>query len=241
MEQAMTTVSQPLQALAERYLTARRRSGEALLEAVQALAEARALARYGEWYRFLEITRTSASTAERLLNIHRLVRENLQFAGFVRDNWVGVSVAGLLARPSTPPIVIARVTAGEIAPTVDAVQSAIDAVEAQVSAPQPNPAEQQAAEDAKFHALDDEIRNAQAVVLRGIMTTAQALATFQCRLTSEQFDAVLKLEALDRTLADVLIGYTTTPPQSFDAIPETVIQQLLPWAIRKHAVQDPPR
>jgi len=62
--------------------------------AVQALAEARGLARYGEWYRFLEITRTSASTAERLLNIHRLVRENLQFAGFVRDNLADDRMAG---------------------------------------------------------------------------------------------------------------------------------------------------
>ncbi len=79
MKSAMTTLSQPLQELAERYLTARQRSGEALLEAAHALAEARALARHGEWYRFLELTQTSASTAERLLNIHRLASENLQF------------------------------------------------------------------------------------------------------------------------------------------------------------------
>jgi hypothetical protein len=209
------------------------------LEAAQALAEARALARHGEWYRFLELTRTSASTAERLLNIHRLARENLQFAGFVRDNWVGVSVAGLLARPSTPPVVIEGVTIGQIVPTLEAVQSAIDAVEEQVSAPQPDPAEQQAAKLQEFDLLDGEIRDAQTAILRGLTTTAQALATLQQRLTPEQFELVLRAEQLDRATADLLIGYAAQPPQSLDDLPEAVLTLVLRWAGRKHALPAP--
>jgi hypothetical protein len=237
MNQSTINLSQPLQALAERYLTARRRSGEALLEAALALAEARALARHGEWYRFLAVTRTSAATAERLLNIHRLARENLQFAGFVRDNWVGVSVAGLLARPSTPPIIIERVAAGQLAPTMEAVQSAIDAVEAQVSAPQPDPAEQATAEDAEFNAINTEIREAQAMILRGLATTAPALALLQQRLAPEEFDMVLREEELDHATAEMLIGCAANPPESLDAIPESLMQIVLPWAIRKHTAQ----
>jgi hypothetical protein len=95
---------------------------------------------------------------------------HLQFAGFVRDSWVGVSVGGLLARPSTPPVVIERVTTGQIAPTLEAVQSAIDAVEEQVSAPQPDPAEQQATKLHEFDLLDREIRQAQAAILCGLTT-----------------------------------------------------------------------
>jgi hypothetical protein len=240
MNPTTTTLSQPLQALAERYLTARRRSGEALLEAAQALAEARALAHHGEWYRFLQATQTSAATAERLLNIHRLAHENLQFAGFVRDNWVGVSVAGLLARPSTPPVVIERVTTRQIAPMIEAVQSAIDAVEAQVSAPQPDPAERQAAVATKFQAIDAEIREAQAMMLRGIKTTAPALALLQQRLTPEQFDVVLREEGLDRTLADLLIDCAVKLPESLDDLPELLTAVFLPWALSKHATQAPP-
>ena len=87
MNQAMIVLSQPLQALADQYLSARRRSGEALLEAAQALAQARALARHGEWYRFLEATQTSAATAERLLNIHleRAVLASLDYANAAED------------------------------------------------------------------------------------------------------------------------------------------------------------
>ena len=240
MNPTTTTLSQPLQALAARYLTARRRSGEALLEAAQALAEARALARHGEWYRFLQATQTSSATAERLLNIHRLAQENLQFAGFVRDTWVGVSVAGLLARPSTPAVVIERVTTRQIAPTMEAVQSAIDTVEAQVSAPQPDPAERQAAVANEFQVLDTEIREAQAMMLRGIKTTAPALALLQQRLTSEQFEAVLREEGLDRTLADMLIGCAAKPPESLDDLPESFIVLFMPWALHKHAMQAPP-
>jgi hypothetical protein len=239
MKSAMLALSQPLQALAERYLSARRRSGEALLEAAQALAAARDLARYGEWYRFLELTQTSASTAERLLNIHRLAHENLQFAGFVRDSWVGVSVAGLLARPSTPPVVIEHVTSGQIAPTLEAVQSAIDAVEEQVSAPQPDPAEQQAAKLQEFDLLDGEICEAQATILRGLTTTAQALALLQQRLTSEQFNLVLHAEQLDRATAELLIGYAAQPPQSLDDLPEAVLTLVLAWAGRKNAMPAP--
>jgi hypothetical protein len=234
-----TTLSQPLQVLAEQYLAARRRSGEALLEAAQALAEARTLARHGEWYRFLQFTRTSASTAERLLNIYRLAGENLQFAGFVRDNWIGVSVAGLLARPSTPAAVIARVAAGQIAPTMEAVQNAIDSADAQVSAPEADPTEQNTVADATFHTINDEIRAAQTMILRGIRTTAPALALLQQRLTAEEFETVLREDELDRMLADMLIDCAANPPQSIDDLPEELITLVLPWAIRKHSMDTP--
>jgi hypothetical protein len=240
MNPTTMNLSRPLQELAERYLTARRRSGEALLEAALALAEVRALARHGEWHRFLQATQTSAATAERLLNIHRLAHENLQFAGFVRDNWVGVSVAGLLERPSTPPVVIERVTTKQIAPTMEAVQSAIDAVEAQVSAPQPDPAERQAAVALEFQAVSDEIHEAQAMMLRGLKTTAPALALLQQRLTPEQFDAILQGEGLDRALADLLIGCAANPPESLDDLPKSFIALFLPWALSRHAIPVPP-
>jgi hypothetical protein len=240
-EHPMTiTLSQPLQALAEQYLAARQRSGEALLEAAQALAEARALAKHGEWYRFLQLTRTSASTAERLLNIYRLASENLQFAGFVRDNWVGVSVAGLLARPSTPTAVIAHVTTGQIAPTMEAVQNAIDSMNAQLSAPQPDPAEQPMAAEASSDAIDDEIRNAQMLILRGIWTTAPALALLQQKLPPEVFEAVLREEQMDRALADVLIGCAANPPQSLGDLPDVLLVLFLPWAIRKRGTPTTP-
>jgi hypothetical protein len=228
------TLSQPLQALAEQYLAARRRSGEALLEAALALAQARGLAQHGEWYRFLQLTRTSASTAERLLNIHRLAGENLQFAGFVRDNWIGVSVAGLLARPSTPATVIARVTAGQVAPTMEAVQNAIDGVEAQVSAPEAEPIEQPTAAEVSSDAIDDEIRDAQLLILRGIWTTAPVLARLQQRLPPEVFDIFLREEQMDHGLADLLIRCAANPPQSLNDLPEELITLALPWAIRKH-------
>jgi hypothetical protein len=172
-----------------------------------------------------------------LLNIHRLAIENLQFAGFVRDNWVGVSVAGLLARPSTPPIVIERVATGQLPATIEAVQSAIDAVEAQVSAPQPDPAERPTAEDTEFHAINTEIREAQAMILRGLATTAPALALLRQRLTPEEFSLILREEDLDQATAELLIGCAANPPKSLDDIPESLMQMMLPWAIRKHAAR----
>jgi hypothetical protein len=114
-----------MQEIARRYLGARRRSGEALLDAARWLSEARAEAQHGEWQVFLEATSTSDDTAERLLNIHTQAMQNPQFAESIRTNWIGQSVASLLARPSTPPEIIGDVLASPEPPTVAEVQRKI--------------------------------------------------------------------------------------------------------------------
>ena len=96
------TLSTALQDCARRYIAAQQRSGEALLEACAALAEARALAKHGEWGRFLEATRTSEGAAKRLLDIHAEAERDPQFAAAVRSNWIGATVAAELAQPSFP-------------------------------------------------------------------------------------------------------------------------------------------
>jgi len=115
-------LSEQLQGIARHYLGARRRSGEALLEAARWLSEARALAEHGQWQVFLEATSTSDDTAERLLHIHREAMHNPQFADSVRTNWISQSVAALLARPSTAPEVVSEVLASPAPPTVAEVQ-----------------------------------------------------------------------------------------------------------------------
>jgi hypothetical protein len=114
-----------LQEIARRYVGARRRSGEALLEAARWLTEARDTAGHGEWQVFLDATGTSADTAERLLNIHRTAMQNQQFADAVARNWLGQSVAALLARPSTPPEAVAEVLGQAEPPSVGDVRGAI--------------------------------------------------------------------------------------------------------------------
>jgi len=118
-------LSERLQEIARQYIGARRRSGEALLDAARWLSEARTEAQRGEWQLFLEATNTSDDTAERLLNIHTQAMQNPQFAESVRTNWIGQSVAALLARPSTPPEVVNEVLASPEPPTVAEVQKKI--------------------------------------------------------------------------------------------------------------------
>lgn len=119
------TLSERMQEIARQYIGARRRSGEALLEAARWLSEARAEAQHGEWSVFLEATNTSDDAAERLLNIHTQAMQNPQFAESVRTNWIGQSVAALLARPSTPPEIVGEVLASPEPPTVAEVQKKI--------------------------------------------------------------------------------------------------------------------
>jgi len=115
-------LSERLQEIARQYIGARQRSGEALLDAARYLNEARAEAQHGEWQGFLEATGTSDDAAERLLNIHRQAMQNPQFAESIRTNWIGQSVAALLARPSTPPEVVAEVLESPTPPSVAEVQ-----------------------------------------------------------------------------------------------------------------------
>ncbi|KPV53259.1 hypothetical protein SE17_10680 [Kouleothrix aurantiaca] len=108
---------EPLQMIARQYIGARRRSGEALLDAARWLHEARALASHGDWKVFKEATSTSDDTAERLLNIHIQAMQNPQFADAIARNWLTQSAAALLARQSTPPELIEELLAAPEPPT----------------------------------------------------------------------------------------------------------------------------
>jgi len=118
-------LSVPLQDIARHYVGARRRSGEAVLDSARWLSEARSLAEHGEWYTFLEATGTSEDTAETLLNLHRRAMSDGRFAEAVRLNWLGQSAAGLLARPTTPPEVVAEVLSADAPPKVEAIRRKI--------------------------------------------------------------------------------------------------------------------
>lgn len=122
---ASTELSQSLQILAEKYIGARQKSGESLLEAAGYLAQARSKAEYGEWYAFLEATRTSPSAAEQLLNIHERASLDHMFAEAVKSNWLSLTTAALLARPNTPQGVIDQALNGNDPPTRRDIQSAI--------------------------------------------------------------------------------------------------------------------
>lgn len=119
------SLSEPLQIIARNYLGARRRSGEALLEAARWLHEARTLASHGDWKLFKEATGTSDDTAERLLNIHIQAMQNPQFADSVARNWLSQSAAALLARESTPPSVMETMLNAPEPPSVADVKQAI--------------------------------------------------------------------------------------------------------------------
>lgn len=95
-----------LQTIARNYVGARRRSGEAMLDAARWLTDARAIARHGEWQTFLDATGTSESTAKRYLDLHTRAMENPLFAEAVRTDWFSFAIAAMLAQPSTPPELI---------------------------------------------------------------------------------------------------------------------------------------
>lgn len=118
-------LSTHLQEIARLYVQARRRSGEALLEAARWLHDARAVAKHGEWSIFLEATATSSDTAERLINIHEQAMLNPRFAEAISNNWMGQSVAALLARPSTPPEVVEQILEDGEAVSVSEVRQRI--------------------------------------------------------------------------------------------------------------------
>lgn len=123
----VTTIelSQSLVRLAEQYITARRRSGESLLEAAGYLAEARAVAKHGEWLPFLAATGTTPATAEQLLNIHERAAFDRLFAEAVKSNWLNQSTAALLARPSTPQDVIDQALTADAPPTMTSIREDI--------------------------------------------------------------------------------------------------------------------
>ena len=118
-------LSVPMQDIARRYLGARRKSGEALLEAARWLSEARNEAQHGEWLRFLDVTSTTPDAAERLLNIHQRAMSDAQFAEAVRTNWLSPTTAALLARPSTPTELVAEVLQTPSAPKLADIEQKI--------------------------------------------------------------------------------------------------------------------
>jgi hypothetical protein len=122
--------------IARNFLGARRRHGLALLEASRCLCEARALADEGKWHVFLSVIGTSPDVAERLLNIAVRADGNASFAEALMTGRLNQTVAGLLARPSTPPHVISQVLANTPVPrVVDVYQALRDATTGDVENP----------------------------------------------------------------------------------------------------------
>lgn len=114
-----------LQEIARNYLMARRRRGEALLDAATWLSQARSIADEGRWYLFLEVTGTSHDVAERLLNIHLAAQRDSRFREAIISGHFNQSVAALVARPSTPPSVLDTMLESECCPRISDVQRAL--------------------------------------------------------------------------------------------------------------------
>ena len=116
-----------LQVLARQFLGARRRLGQALLDAANTMQQARDAADEGQWLIFLRVTQTSPDLAERLINIHLVGARDPLFKEAVTRGFLNQSVASELARASIPPEVrIALLTAPE-PPPVEDVRRAIRA------------------------------------------------------------------------------------------------------------------
>ena len=113
-----------MQTIARNYLAARRRSGEALLDAARWLAEARATAQHGEWYVFLEATGTTEPTARRLLDIHEEAARSPQFAERITSNWLGFTSAAEIAAPRTSPEVRQELLSRPEPPSVAEIRAA---------------------------------------------------------------------------------------------------------------------
>lgn len=123
--EAPPALSSKMQAIARDYLEARKRAGAALLDQARYLAEARAAAKHGEWGVFLAATQTSDDWAERLLDIHDQAERSPQFAEAIRTNFLSATVAGLLARESTPPAIVDQVLSASERPTSRQVEQEI--------------------------------------------------------------------------------------------------------------------
>lgn len=121
---AETQLGSELYQIARHYLGARRRMGAALLDMVRTLLHARQIADEGTWYIFLELTYTKPDMAELLLNIARRAEENAGYADAIVRGHFNQTVAGELARPSTPPAVIAQLLTTTEPPRVADVKRA---------------------------------------------------------------------------------------------------------------------
>lgn len=118
------TLSESLRELAVRFIGTRRRIGEALLEACHYMSKARDAAEEGQWYLFLQVTGTSPDSAATLINIHYRAAQYPAFAERIRSGWLSQTVAGELAKPSTPPSLIEQMLEREAPPRVADVKRA---------------------------------------------------------------------------------------------------------------------
>jgi hypothetical protein len=84
---------QALQDIARHYLSARRRSGESLLEAARHLSEARLEAKHGEWAIFLEAIGLDESRARAQIRIHEEAQRDPLFADRIVNGFLSETVA----------------------------------------------------------------------------------------------------------------------------------------------------
>jgi hypothetical protein len=121
---ALAKLSGTMRNIARRFISARTRAGEAMLDAARALAAARRTAKHGEWGLFLAATNTSEGTAKRWLDIHEAAENDARFADALKIGHITFTVAAELAQPSTPPALIEAVLTSEKPSTVTEVRAA---------------------------------------------------------------------------------------------------------------------
>jgi hypothetical protein len=119
---APAVLSAGLQERARRYVAARRRSGEALLEAVAELAAARAEAQHGEWGVFLEAVGLDESRARAQIRIHEEAEKDPDLAERIRTGWLSEAVARELL--PAPVEVRAEILEREAPPSLQEVRTA---------------------------------------------------------------------------------------------------------------------
>lgn len=111
-----------LDAAARRYIAARTRSGDALLEAVAALADARQAAQHGQWSIFLAAVGLDDSRARALIRLHDACLTDRALADRVRSGWLSEAAARELL--PAPPDVRAAVLDAADPPTLADVREA---------------------------------------------------------------------------------------------------------------------
>jgi hypothetical protein len=209
------SLPEPLQIIARNYLGARRRSGEALLEAARWLHEARTLASHGDWKLFKEATGTSDDTAERLLNIHIQAMQNPQFADSVARNWLSQSAAALLARESTPPSVMETMLNAPEPPSVEDVKQALRQSQASDEAAGGGDARGGGRDDARGDQAREDTGTVSRVepawlapLCERLSKTAEACQWSSSRVADLDEEAVLTLQSAVEQLLLALAGLT---------------------------------
>jgi len=115
-------LSESLQERARRYVAARKRSGDALLEAVAELAAARAEADHGTWGIFLAAVGLDESRARAQIRIHEECQLDPELEERIRSGWLSEAVARELL--PAPPEVRAEILARDEPPKLHEVREA---------------------------------------------------------------------------------------------------------------------